>query len=64
MINRQALYCDFTECEIILSGVLNETRANLSEIKLGVRFKIFGVQVIEKEVKLSADSGRAYLLPD
>lgn len=50
--------------KIILLGVLNETRANLSEIKLGVRFKVSGVWVTKKEVKLSGDSGRACLLPD
>jgi hypothetical protein len=64
VINRQVLYCDFTECENNIIGVLNETRASLSEIKLGVRFKVFGVWVIEKEVKLSGDSSRAYLLSE
>jgi hypothetical protein len=50
--------------KIILTGDMSETRANLSESKLGVRFKVFGVWVIEKEVKLSGDSSRAYLLSE
>nr|MBP7323277.1 DUF2080 family transposase-associated protein [Deltaproteobacteria bacterium] len=48
--------------------MLNEKKATGSENPPGslrkVRFEVYGEEMIEKEVKLSGNSGRVYLPPD
>ena len=38
--------------------------ANRKELPKKVKFEIFGEEMLEKEVKLSGNSGRVYLPPD
>ena len=42
----------------------DEKNANLETNQGRVKFEVYGEEMIEKEVKLSGNSGRVYLPPD
>ena len=44
--------------------VKNENVAALEMTQGSVKFEVYGEEMIEKEVKLSGNSGRVYLPPD
>lgn len=46
------------------ANAANESLSELNDIHSKVKFEVFGEEMIEKEVKLSGNSGRVYLPPD
>ena len=42
----------------------HENNAEAADTKAKVKFEVYGEEMLEKEVKLSGNSGRVYLPPD
>jgi len=49
---------------VLNEKISNNTDGTPAQQKAKVKFEIYGEEMIEKEVKLSGNSGRIYLPPD